>query len=250
MEIVSMKTLMIAATLLGSALIGCGQSQSTSSLTASGESGETQTVSIVGYRISHQTVTFQVAALDCVNDLDYEVTWLESLPSQVLLTRRGKINCSGKQVIREIKFPATDEYFTVANPVTLEKPSYDCNSQKPSASSAFWEDKRSALDIPQKEENLLLAIKDQGCADGTSLALTKWIETLNGMTGRKSRDIQTKNLCVRNFANQASILAGQGGVTWIRVLAIENGVIKKTEVTTNIHEKHANESHVLHCKAH
>jgi len=239
----------ITAALLGCMLVACGESHTSSSLTASRATEEQQSVVLLGYRISHQVVTFQVSSDECTSDSDYDVTWLESARSQIFLIRKAKSDCPGKSVVKEISFPAKEAYFTVANSVALDKSSYDCNGQLSNSSAKIWGERSFGGDIPRREESLNLAIHHQGCVEGTNLALTKWTETWGGFTGKKSRDIQTKNLCVKGFGSQAGILPGPGGITGVRIHAIEYGVIKSTEVTTDIQQKGSAKSVVLGCRA-
>lgn len=236
----------ITAALLAYALLACSESHTPSTVAASTADQEKQSVTVLGYRITKKTVTFQIESGECESESDYEVTWLESIPSQVLLTRKANNNCSGKKSLREISFPAQEGYFTVGNPVNLKNSSYDCSYQ---TSSPLYKLPRMGSDILEIEETVNLAIDGQGCSDGTNLSLTKWTEKSGGITGQRSRDIQTKKLCVRDFGRQAGVLPGENAAIGIRVSGIDNGVVSTAELTPDIHKQKFTKSLVLRCQA-
>lgn len=235
-EFLFMKNIIIATFLMSLTSLACGTASTSTLESDSSSIVASSPALVVGYQIKEQKVSFLVSVNDCDKDSDFETSWLESFPGQLLLVEKPKSPCTAQKRVKEISVPSSEEFFTVANPIELQKKSYQCQLEVSSSPSRLFQNKKGAWDLPQKDESLMLTITHQGCEQGTKVTLTNWNEAVNGLTGKFSRDIKSQTTCVEHFGPQAAILAGSNGALAVGISEVENGVIKSVRVAKGVHQ--------------
>jgi hypothetical protein len=240
---------LIKTLLLSLSALACGTHQNSSLSSQSDTETSEESPFVVGYRINPKTLTFIISTDDCAKDADFDIFWLESFPGQALLTHSSKTPCSGKKVQRELSFPSTGGFFTIANPVRVERKSFQCQYQDISKTSKLFSRKSGAWDVPLKDESLTLKITVEGCTQGTKLSLGKWTGTVAGQTGKLTHDIRSQDICVKEFGRQGALLPGKDGPMAIRITEIENGVVKSAGVAANVSQAGSMEMKDLDCSS-
>lgn len=208
--------------------LACGPA-SQASLTLTETNANNHAV-VQGFHILKDAITLQLASEDCDKEQAFDVSWLESDPAQLLVTRVQRGTCGGKRGFQELSVHASEEFYSLTNKVPLEKKSYRCAAKKPEKVSRFLADKGGCCDLPHPQEDVVVQFTVGGCTEGNLFTLFAGNAPHTSLINKHKNNFTMEKICSSGIGSTDSLYSANGTLAAVQVTHVAGGLVQAVSI--------------------